>query len=242
MSNSAVRAVVRQLRITYLQAYIWFWVVVGSCWAAIATVIIIFGDADASVWQWFGESPSKYFLLVLGIITTSVYLPVYVGHGITRRQFALGSGIFFGLTSVAFGGLTMAGYLIELIMHAASGEFGVDGDSYPVTTVGDGLAVFARSTLIQAAFACSGGLFGATFYRYGPWIGILLVPLCAVPGFGTDFVLGGDERMGRHLYDIVELGAAYLPASLLLGALLIALGVVFAFLVVRDVPIRKVTG
>jgi hypothetical protein len=137
----------------------------------------------------------------------------------------------------------LTGYLVELIMHAASGQFGVDGDSYPVASVADGLAVVVRSALIHAAFVCSGWLFGATFYRYGPWIGILLTPLCAVPGFGTDFVLGmGTEQTGLHLYDLVELGAAYLPVGLLLGALLLAVGVAGAFVVVRDVPIRKVTG
>jgi hypothetical protein len=243
MTFSPVRAVVRQMRATYLQTFIWFWAVVGFCWATIATVIILIGDADVSVWLWFGTSPSKYFLLVLGIITSSAYLPVYVGHGITRRQFALGCATFFGLTSLAFGGLVLAGYVVELIMHAASGQFGVDGDAYPVASVGDGLAVFARSALIHAAFVCSGWLFGATFYRYGPWIGILLTPFCAVPGFGADFALGmGSDQTGRHLYDVVELGAAYLPTGLLVGALLLAVGVAGAFVVVRDVPIRKVTG
>ena len=46
-----VRVVTRQLRVTYLQTLVWFWVVVGGCWAAIATVIMFVGDADTSVWH-----------------------------------------------------------------------------------------------------------------------------------------------------------------------------------------------
>jgi hypothetical protein len=242
MTFNPVREVVRQLRVTYLQTLIWFWVVVAGCWAIVATVIILIGDADMSLWHWFGTSPAKYFLMVLAIITAAVYLPVYVGHGITRRQFAVGSAAFFGIVSVAFGGVVLTGYLVELAMHAATGQFGPANGAYPVASVGDGLAVFVRHTVIHAAFVCTGWLFGATFYRYGPWIGILLTPLCAGPGFGTDFVLGmGTEQTG-HRYDIVQLGAAYVPAGLLVGTLLLALGVAFAFAVVRDVPIRKVTG
>jgi hypothetical protein len=237
MTFSPVRAVVRQLRVTYLQTFVWFWVVVAGCWAIVATVIILIGDADMSVWHWFGTSPAKYFLMVLGIITASVYLPVYVGHGITRRQFAAGSAAFFGVASVAFGVVVLAGY------HAATGQFGPASGSYPVTSFGDGLAVFARYAVIHAAFVCTGWLLGATFYRFGPWIGIVLIPVCVLPGFGVDFVLGtGTEQTGLHLYDIVELGAAYLPAGLLVGAALLALGAALAFAVVRDVPIRKVTG
>jgi hypothetical protein len=243
MSFSPTRAVVRQMRATYLQTFIWFWVVVGGCWAVVATVIILIGDADMSVWQWFGTSPAKYFLMVLGIITAAVYLPVYVGHGITRRQFASGCAAFFGLASVAFGGVVLAGYLLELIMHAATGQFGPSSGSYPVASVGDGLWIFARYTVIHAAFVCTGWLLGATFYRFGPWIGIVLIPACVVPGFGADFVLGtGTERAGLHLNRIVELGSGYLPVGLLVGAVLLALGVGLAFVVVRDVPIHKVTG
>jgi hypothetical protein len=241
--SDPVRAVVGQLRAAYLQTFVWFWVVVGAGWAVVATVIIGIGDADVSLWHWFGTSPAKYFLLVIGIITSAIYLAVFVGHGVTRRQFAAGCAVFFGLTSLAFGAIVLVGYLLEIALHAATGQFGASSATYPVNSVGDGLGVFLRYAVIYAAFACSGWLLGAVFYRFGPWLGILLVPVCALPGFGADFVLGmGTEVNGQHLYELIDLGAAYLPAGLLIAVALLALGVFFGYAVVRDAPIRKVTG
>jgi hypothetical protein len=45
-----------------------------------------------------------------------------------------------------------------------------------------------------------------------------------------------------QLTRLVDLGAAAWPAGFLIGLILVALGAVAAYLVVRDVPIRKVSG
>jgi hypothetical protein len=238
-----VRAVVGQLRVAHLKGFVGFWAIVGGGWAVAATVIILIGHADLSLWHTWGTTPSKYFLMAMGIHAAAVYVPLYIGHGVTRRHFALGAATFFGATSVVFAGAILAGYLIELIMYGASGQFGGVNGSNPVDSVGGAFTVFARWVLIYAAFVCTGWLIGASFYRYGVWIGILLIPVGAVPGFVTDFAVGtGTYQSGDRLRDVVDLGAADLPVGFAIGAILLVIGLVGAFMLVRDVPIRKVTA
>jgi hypothetical protein len=236
-----VRAVVGQLRASLLRTFIAFWIVVGGCWAVIATVIIAVGHSDASVWHWFATSPSKYFLMVIVIITTAVYLPVFIGHGVTRRQFALGAAAFFGGTVLAFAGIVLLGYVAEVIMYAATGQFGVRDYGYPLRWAGDGFTVFAQAALTHAGFVCTGWLIGASFYRFGPWLGTLLIPPCALPGFGTDLAFGG-ARSAVRLTQMVDIAPAMWRAGFLIGLALVAAGVGAGYLLVRDVAVRKVSG
>jgi hypothetical protein len=233
-----VRAVVRQMRVAHLTGFIWFWGIVISLWAIVATVIVLIGQADLSPWQWFSLSPSKYFIMAMGIHAAAVYLPLYIGHGITRRHFMAGSAIFFAGSSLAFGGIVLAGYLIELLMRTASEPTGPLG---PVDSVGAALLVLARATIVHVAFVCTGWLIGGCFYRYGVWGGILLIPPCAIPGFGSDFVLRTDPN-GAHLDDIVDLGAAIEPVGFGISLVLIAAGAQAVRILLRDVAVRKVTA
>jgi hypothetical protein len=204
----------------------------------VATVIILLGRAEMSVWQWFGNSPSKYFIMAMGIHAATVYVPLYIGHGVTRRDFTVGGAVFFGTASVAFAGIVMVGYLLEWIVRAATGQFGPVG---AIASVGDAAIVFARAVLIHLAFVCTGWLIGAAFYRYGTWIGILLIPVCAIPGFLSDFVLQTNPD-GLDLRDILDLGTATGPAGFGISIVLTVVGAVAVRLLLRDVAIRKVTG
>ena len=115
-------------------------------------------------------SPSKVFMLVVGIISVSSFLPFFVQHGVTRRDYFYGAAISSvvvsaGLMSVAWI-VTMIEGLIksDLVNHSFLGS----DASWLLTAV-----VF---TLVIFAYFAGGWLIGAGFYRYGAG-GILYILL-----------------------------------------------------------------
>jgi hypothetical protein len=59
--------------------------------------------------------------------------------------------------------------------------------------------IFTEFFLLVVSHEVAGWLIGVTFYRFGWWRGLLLLPLCLIPAAATEFlpdVLGsiGDDR------------------------------------------------
>ncbi len=71
-----------------------YWAIMIPIYTVIITVIVTVGDTDVSIWATSGGSAPKYFLLAVGVMLTTAHLPVYVGNGVTRRDFAYGASLY----------------------------------------------------------------------------------------------------------------------------------------------------
>lgn len=217
-----------------------YWAIMMTVYAVIVASISTQDDLDVSVWATSGGSAPKYFLLALGIML-SVQLPIFIGNGVTRRDFAGGASGYIVAIALGYGVLMAAGFAVEHAIYAANDLLVVQKDPYPVQSFSDGVGLFVAETMVGMVYLCAGWLIGSTFYRYGTWWGIALIPLEAVPVAIAE--MGFDALwMGYGLNRGLGIEAPSLPVGVLIGAAALATLWAVNFLVVRDVPIKKVSG
>jgi hypothetical protein len=217
-----------------------YWAIMLFVYAVIVASVSTQADADVSIWATSGGSAPKYFLLALGIML-SVQLPIFVGNGVTRRDFAAGASMYVAVIALGYGALMAAGFAVEHAIYSANDLLTVQKDPYPVQSVADGLGMFVGETIVGMVYLCVGWLIGTSFYRLGVWWGIGLIPLEAVPvavaemGFNSLW-------MGYGLNRGLGIEAPPLLVGVLIG--LAALAILWAanFVLLRDIPIKKVSG
>jgi hypothetical protein len=166
---------------------------------------------------------------------------MFVGHGVTRRHFSVGIAATLGSAAVAFGAAVLIGHGLEYALHVTTGHFARPGEPYVLASGADVGSTFAAYAVLYAAHIGSGWLIGAAFYRFGPWGGILLIPPFAAPALIVDFVLG-TGTWGFNLDDLLNPGAAGSALAFGLSAVLVATAAAGAYLLVRELSVRKVSG
>jgi hypothetical protein len=207
---------------------IWFWAVLVLVWAGFFTALAVFTDVRISTWQWGSLTPPKAFLLVIGIIAAGVELPMFIAQGITRRHYGLACLAATGITVVAFAAFWLAWYGVEYLTLSATGLASELDSPYPVGSVADALAVFVRAVVALLAWTGTGWLAGLGFYRFSPLWGLPFVPLAALPLVVVEWSFNTD-RLGFALDATIGLAAV---AAAILGI----------YFLLRDVPIRKISG
>jgi hypothetical protein len=217
-----------------------YWAIMLVVYSVIVASVSTQTDADISIWATSGGSAPKYFLLALGVMLY-IQLPIFVGNGVTRRDFTTGAGIYIAVIALGYGALMAAGFAVEHAIYSANDLLAVQQDPYPVQSVADGFGMFVGETLVGAVYLCVGWLIGTTFYRFGPWWGIALLPLEAVPVAVAE--MGFDSLwMGHGLNHAFDIDTPPLPVGVLIS--LAALATLWAvnYLFVRDMPVKKVSG
>lgn len=184
----------------------------------------LWGDADASAWHWAASTP-KGLLLILGAALATVDLPRWVAHGITRRAFALAAGAVTAALAVAGGVLITAGYAVEAALHGAGSPPALDGAHLFATTAQWHL-ILGEYTLLYAAWAVSGWLAGAGYYRWGWRGGTLFIVPAALP-------LVVAEALARSNWP-----ATGTTVTLIAIVAVVLAGAVAAYRVVGDMPLR----
>jgi hypothetical protein len=223
-----VRVVARHVLGCHLSTYTWFWIVLLLCWGGLVTALAVFTDIRTSAWEWVSTSAPKWFLLVLSIIAAVGALPMYLAQGITRRHFALASLAVGVPVALVFGIISLAGYGVEYLTFSATGLLSEQTSSYPIGSVGDGLAVVGEATVSLLAWMATGWLIGLGFYRFGALWGLLFLPVASVPLMAVEWTFNADR-----------LGFAF---DSTLGVVAVVAGVAATYLLVRDVPVRKISG
>jgi hypothetical protein len=89
-----------QLLRAFRWAFLGFWAVVLGGWVTVVAIIDALGGVPPVMWHSFSAAAPKWFLFILAIIMATVYLPIYVAHGITRRHFAIGSALAVGVAAL----------------------------------------------------------------------------------------------------------------------------------------------
>jgi hypothetical protein len=201
---------------------IWFWsiVVVG---VLVVGFVVAVDTGGEGLWSYVAGSAAKFCLLVIGIMLVGNHLRMFVANGITRRHFLLGAGAFGVLSAVGYTAIVLLGSVAERQLFGP-GQPSIA--SLPVADAAGGLLPIFSSYLLV------GALVGASYYRYGPRVGTLLLIPAFVAIFGAEFLVGLEQQ---------DAAADRMPYALAVPLLiLIAVAVAgAAWFVLRDVAIRR---
>lgn len=225
--------VARSLFTGNMRQTVLFWIVMVVLFAAVATGIGVFGHLDHSMWENAFDSTAMYLPLVFGLVLTTVHLPIFVAHGVTRRNFFIGAmWSVLGFTVVSSLALAI-GYEVEHLLYAAYGlsdalaspHLFSSTDQFPVT--------FAESELSMLAYLCTGWLVGTGFRKFGPGGLLFLIP-AVVPLIGTEVLcrvgwLGGAANAIGISRQPLAIGV---PESVLI----ILIGFAAIYALIRDLP------
>ncbi|GAA4675327.1 hypothetical protein [Phytohabitans rumicis] len=241
MSTHPAWTVARAQLRTALPMIAGYWAIMVSVYATIVTIVVTVGTADVSIWATSGGSAPKYFLSALGVMLTGVFLPVYVGNGVTRRHFALGATAYLVAVAAFYAVIMAVGYAVEHPIYSAEGLLSIQTDPYPVQSFGDGLATLVAEFFVGMAYLCSGWLIGSAFYRLGTWWGIALIPVSSLPAIVSE--VGFNSLWAGYG---INRGFGWQTPHLVVGVLIAAASIAAAwavnFALIRNAPMRKVSG
>jgi hypothetical protein len=218
-----------------------YWAIMLPVYALIISVVVTVGDTDVSVWATSGGSAPKYFLLAVGVMLTTVYLPVYVGNGVTRRDFALGASLYVLIVAVVYAILMTLGFAFEHAAYTSADLMDNLTDPYPVRSVADALEMFVGALLVGIVYLCSAWLMGTCFYRLGNWWGIVLIPVTLLPAVVTE-VGFNSLWAGYGINHGLGIERPPLAVGVLMGVASIAVAWFVNFALIRAVAIKKVSG
>ncbi|MFC0530866.1 hypothetical protein [Phytohabitans kaempferiae] len=219
----------------------YYWAIMFAVYALIMTVVLTVADTEVSIWATSGGSAPKYFLLAVGVMLTTVYLPMYIGNGVTRRDFALGASICIVAVAVVYAVTMTLGFAIEYAIYSAGDLFGGLEDPYPVRSLGDGMITLVEELLVGTVYLCCGWLLGTFFYRFGALVGIALIPVSVVPAVVTETMFDS-LWLGLGINEGLGLEPPALPVGVLVAVASIAVAWLVNFALVRAVSIKKVSG
>lgn len=192
------------------------------------------GAPDVNYLELIGGA-TKGYMMVIGILATPIYLPLFVTHGTTRRDFVKGSLAFAALLSVA---ATAVLYLSYLLQEAGAQPYKI-GQGHLFTALNQPLLIFVEYSLLLMAFFVSGWLIGSAYYRFG-WVkGLFFMAVSLLPVVGLEWVM---QDVPTLLHGSLRTGPLTLLICAASGLGLIALGLWLHRWVVRDLAIRRRVG
>lgn len=234
--RTATRDAARALFSRGLAFYLCWWggliVVIG----AILTARARYATVDTSTWDWAG-TPPQFLLLVLGILLPSLFLPRWVSHGITRRAFSFAGGIAVAAMAVTGGAIITVGYAVESAVYDAAGWQRALED-VPMHLFAHRSAwylIAIQYTLLYSAWTITGWLIGASYYRWGPWRGTLLLLPALLPVAATETIFDPYSAM-LLAWGLPEQAAA------IVGLAITVVGSLAAYGVTRNMPLRRSAG
>lgn len=228
-----VRAAGWQLQ-SYIYMMAWGWGLLILLVATILTIVSRTTNIEVSGVA-FSHHGLLWFPFSVAIMVTTMYLPVHVTNGLTRRSFtkaALASGLIIGVANAVF---TMIALLVERMIYSRLGWFHGHND-------GDGIDLFENGALaygvglllIFVGGMLSGLLVGTAYYRLGGWWGTIMLPLTLLPIVGTAFT--GLVQSSQWTPWSFTLLSDWVTAALL-GVLILLAGALAFILFVRNIPI-----
>lgn len=165
----------------------WYWAI----FLVVAAAVIIGNDRfgsglDQGVLDAQMGGPSRWFLLVLGIIIPAAYLRLHVAAGGTRRSLAVGT-VQGALVSGVLIGLVTALYLLgERALFAALDQPWVREFGLPVDGVAGVALTVLSEALVAATYYLAGAAISAGYYRFGVVRGSLYLLAALVPAALAD--------------------------------------------------------
>lgn len=209
---------------------LWWWAGLVVVFAGLTVARNAWATVDTSTWQW-AETAPKVLVLIVGGALASMLLPTYVGHGITRRAFSLAAGAVIALLSVSGAALMAGGYAIEAVVYDAQGWPQVINEPHLYASAGQWYLIVVEFALAFMAWAASGWLAGAGYYRWDWWRGTLFCVPAALPLVAAEGLVAWYARGHVGL----TLAIAGLVAVAIVGA-------ITAYHFSKDMPLRAGAG
>lgn len=228
--------VVRYMAIGLRPMIAGYWLVMVVSFLSVGVGIhIVTGVTDKSVWDFATQSP-KYFCSAIGMAVTPAFLTLMVAHGVTRRTLVVAGSVFLTLNAVATAGLWSAAYLVERVVFVSQDWPQKLSNPHLFTSTSQVGLMFAEFGLFILAHEVAGWLIGTSFYRYGVWKGIALLPLGLLPAVGAELLL-----LSQWVGQALESTGWERPSLLISapGVLLIsALGLYVNYLLLRSIGLK----
>ncbi|MFD1504218.1 hypothetical protein FE374_06070 [Georgenia yuyongxinii] len=215
----------------------WLWITMAVVGAVVITLLNRFAAVELSIFQ-FSRHGALWTGFALAIILVTGTLAVHVANGLTRRAFFRATVAMAVVVGVAYAVLAAVGLQIEGAVYQANGwshSAGLDDGSFDP---GAGfVTTFPALALSFVAGQLSGLLVGMGYYRLGGWWGTLALPLTLAPIY-----LVGSRSLDTGQF--LLLGPLNLSAlvTAVVSVSVLALAALAYYLLVRDVPIRKVSS
>jgi hypothetical protein len=213
MTNRTYRKVAADMTLVQLQWAVWFFVITGLVYFVLhmlgGTGKIFDQDLNEMNFLGYMLQPSKIFMLVLGIISVSGFLPFYVRHGVTRKSYFIGGAI----SAIVLSLLLMLAASLTALLEAFFAATSLTG---PWTIEA---ATFSLNLLFYFA---AGWMISAGFYR-DALAGIFFIALAVALGIINDMfhTLNGGMGLGRLLQHLIPIDMEVPLAVSFLGTILL---------------------
>jgi hypothetical protein len=203
------------------------------------TFQVVTGVVDHSMWDYGTQSP-KYFSAAIGITMTPAFFTVLVAHGVTRRMFAVASSIYLVGAAASTALLWVLVYQVEHALYAWQGWTQALANPHLFTKTSQVGLVFTEFFLLILSHEVAGWLIGTSFYRFGFWKGLAMLPLGLVPAIAAELLLVAQwlaQALANTNYHRPPLAVA-VPGVLLVSAL----GLYAVHLLLRPIGIKPTRG
>ncbi|OIJ18779.1 hypothetical protein BKP45_15525 [Anaerobacillus alkalidiazotrophicus] len=182
--------------------------------------------------------PTKIFMLVIGILSCFAFLGYFVGNGITRKDYFIGSAVaaigvalcIMALASALQGVLHFVGIFTAYVPNTGHGDIlGVESAW---------LVPFVVYSLSVVAYYVAGWLISIGFYRYGGFGGAITIISAIIYVGMTDMSWEGERSF--HLFGFIRFSSPELPLPLALvtTVVLLVIGLWVLRRLTKRVPIK----
>jgi hypothetical protein len=137
----------------------------------------ILNTDNASAWSLTIDVAPAWFMFAMGIVAAVGHLPIAIAHGVTRREFCVGAGLFAIATAVIFQVMKVIGLMLEAWAYEVRGMMDTLTQPYPWPTIGSSLTEMGKGL----AFMLGGWMVALVFYRLRVWWALLLSPIATIP-------------------------------------------------------------
>lgn len=217
-----------------------YWLVMVVAFTGVGVIYhLVHGTLDRSVWDYGTQSP-KYFSAAVGMTLTPAFFGPVIAHGVTRRTLAVAGSIYLAGAAVTTAMLWVAMYQLERGIYGLQDWTQVLSNPHLFDRTSQAGLVFAEFFLLIVAHEVAGWLIGTSFYRWGFWKGLAMLPLTLVPAAAAELLVGAQwlaSALNDSGYDRPPL-ALSVPAVLLVSAL----GLYAVHLLLRPIPMKPPGG
>ncbi len=239
-STDRLRQVLLAITIGTRPMLVGYWLVMLVLFLGISVgYLITTGGLDHSMWDWGTQSP-KYFSMALGITIPVAYFGLLIAQGITRRMLSVATSIYLTGAAIATSTLWVLMYQGERVLYSAQGWSQKMENPHLFHDTSQAGLILTEFFLLILSHEAAGWLLGITFYRFGFWRGLLMLPLSLIPAVVTEFLL-----IAQWLADVLKsIGYQRPPLAVAVPSILVvsALGFYVGYLLLRPMALKPAKG
>ena len=202
----------------------WFWLGSFVVWIGVVAMTVRYDELGDSIWIGVGLGWTRWILFAAGVALACQLLPLVIAQGGTRRAGGRGCVAALALLAAAGAAVVLVVHLIEgVVFHLADATRLLPQQRHLFDSPGQWYLVALEAFLTYLAFAAGGWLTGTAYYRFGPYLGTLWLPLGLVPIAVVELLVSGSV-VPEHLAD----WRSDLPTVVEVLGCLFAVGVILA--------------